>query len=390
MENTANDFLVKPVLLEGDEPLSKALSLLKNQKEGSHVLITKDGKYAGIIDDRLIRRFQGNAETTKVSKLAHTAKKLSRESSAEQIVEGFLNSEVKVLPVLDGDRLLGVVPRSAALKILSESNAMTGKRVADWMTRPAITVTEDTTIAEAEHTMVGHGLFWLAVVDKRGRLAGVVTTYDIATKVKPSGKASRREATFSNQAQESVNQEAVANVMSNNPITISPKATVKEALGVMLANGVSNLVVVEGDKPIGVFSSRDAMEIVATVPRQNVFIYGLRADEKMLQQSLVDEVSAFTEKIGRSAPVDYVVLHLRSTSEGQKRRYQARARVCINGHLHLASTPDIDPHRRIWDASMAVKEVLDEVEKVFYKHDKRKPGKDRADRGQLEQEDEEE
>jgi CBS domain-containing protein len=384
----AEDYMVDPVTLEGDAPLSKAVGLLRNQRSGAHVVVTEDGRYVGVIDDRALRRFQGDLARTKAATVASTARKLARDSPPEDIVEAFLNSEAKAIPVLERGKAVGVVPRAAALKILMGTTAIQGRRVEELMTRPPVTVGEETTIAEAERAMRGNGIYRLVVVDKRGRLAGVVSSYDFAIKVKAGAKASRREATFRPGTDANVQEEPVSSVMTPVPnvATVRPDAMVRAALQAMLQKGLSNLVVTREDKPVGMFTARDALETVATIPRQNIFVFGLRKDELSLRPSIVDEATAFAERVRKSAPLDYVTLHLHSTPEGQKRRWEVRARVSINGHLHTAGTPDLDPHRKAWDAGMAVREALDEVLKEFYKHEKRRPRGERFERNRYTQE----
>lgn len=370
MPNAA-EYMLAPVLADSAEPLSKVVSLLRAQKEGAHVVVTERGKYLGVIDDRSLRDFQGDVSATKAAKAARAVRKLARNSPAEEIVEAFLNTEAKVLPVLDGDKPVGVVHRAAALSILLDSPAISKRRVEELMTTPPVTVGEETTIAEAERAMRANGINRLVVVDKSGRLAGVFSTYDLATKVKSGVKSARRDATFRPGEDLNVQNEPVRSVMTSVVATTPEGASVKEAVQQMLERGLSNLVVTKGDKPVGVFTSRDALEVVATIPMQNIIVFGLREDERPLRQSLVDEAQAFIERVKKSARVDYVTMQVRSVNEGMKRRYQVRVRVSINGHLHTAGTPDLDPHTKIWDAGMATREALGNAEKIFYKHEKR-------------------
>ncbi len=49
----------------------------------------------------------------------------------------------------------------------------------------------------------------------------------------------------------------------SSPITVSPQATVADAIKIMADKGVGCVMVVEGDKLLGVFTERDALRKVA-------------------------------------------------------------------------------------------------------------------------------
>lgn len=56
----------------------------------------------------------------------------------------------------------------------------------------------------------------------------------------------------------------VKNVMNKNVKTISPSATMAEAAKVMKKNRIGSLVIVEGDRPVGIITERDlAYKIIA-------------------------------------------------------------------------------------------------------------------------------
>jgi arabinose-5-phosphate isomerase len=82
----------------------------------------------------------------------------------------------------------------------------------------------------------------VVVVDDAGRLCGMVTDGDL-----------RRHMSA-----ELLNRQ-VEQVMNQAPKTIRPQALVAEALGVMNARKVTQLVVVEGDKPVGIVRMHDAL-----------------------------------------------------------------------------------------------------------------------------------
>ena len=57
--------------------------------------------------------------------------------------------------------------------------------------------------------------------------------------------------------------------IGNQPITVKPNTTVKEAIKIMADNNIGFLPIVEDSKLVGVFSERDAIKAIATITDLN-------------------------------------------------------------------------------------------------------------------------
>ncbi len=135
---------------------------------------------------------------------------------------------------------------------------MSDKIVKDWMTKNVITVSPETTLPEADRMMVGHKIRRLPVV-RDGQLMGIVTrnnlwgaTYDDAAKV------NIYEFNYW------MSQMTVARVMTLDPITVPPGATLKQASALMLVHNISGLPVVSTTgKLIGIITESDVFRVLA-------------------------------------------------------------------------------------------------------------------------------
>lgn len=88
---------------------------------------------------------------------------------------------VGVLPVCDGDRLLGVLTdRDIVIRSTSAGQDPRTATVADAMTTDAHTLTEDHSVLDALHIMEEHQLRRVPVVDGAGKLVGIVSLGDLA------------------------------------------------------------------------------------------------------------------------------------------------------------------------------------------------------------------
>ena len=124
------------------------------------------------------------------------------------------------------------------------------------MTRNVVTIDKDADISEAQEKMSKHLFRHLPVVDENNRLIGIVTDRDIRS-VLPSSQF----------AQESSPEEwerflkcRIKDIMTKNPVTISPVDTIQDALILLHKKYFGALpVVVEQQKLIGIISVRDLL-----------------------------------------------------------------------------------------------------------------------------------
>ncbi len=117
-------------------------------------------------------------------------------------------------------------------------------RVADLMhdgdELPLISV--DAAMSDALLTMTTKHFGCVGVLDGGGRLRGIVTDGDLRRHMSPDLLAQR-----------------IVNIMTANPKTIRPQALAAEALGMMNANNITSLFVVEDDVPRGILHVHDCL-----------------------------------------------------------------------------------------------------------------------------------
>lgn len=98
------------------------------------------------------------------------------------------------------------------------------------------------------------------VVDKRGKLVGIVTESDILGAL----QIPVRQATVGGAMVRNVMKRMASNVgemMTKCPITVTPEMTIQETLDVMVAHKLRHLPVVEGEKLVGLICIRDILNL---------------------------------------------------------------------------------------------------------------------------------
>lgn len=130
--------------------------------------------------------------------------------------------------------------------------------VKDWMSTEVITITPDTTLPEAHQIMTNEEIRRLPVVDKDGRLIGIVTLGDVrSAEPSPATSLSIWEMNYL------LSTLKVDKIMTHHPVSIAVNATIGEAARMMLERRVSGLPVVDADyHVIGIITESDIFSMV--------------------------------------------------------------------------------------------------------------------------------
>lgn len=129
-------------------------------------------------------------------------------------------------------------------------------RVADLMQIDLVTVAPEATVAEAATLMAHARVSALPVLDRDGRLVGVISTTDIVNADVENDESRSRAALFEGTR--------VAQVMTPRPFTVGPESDVRQAARLMFYAGVRRVFVTTEDRPLGVLSTSDIVRGVAT------------------------------------------------------------------------------------------------------------------------------
>ena len=119
------------------------------------------------------------------------------------------------------------------------------------MTRNVVTVSPDTPVIDALKTMKEHNFSRLPVVDKNGRLVGLVTQNRLES-VRP-----QTTAPLMWQITYVLHRTTVGDVMRKRLVTVSPTDTVEQAVALAQSSRVGTLIVVEKDKIVGICTTND-------------------------------------------------------------------------------------------------------------------------------------
>ncbi len=149
------------------------------------------------------------------------------------------------------------------------------------MQGPVVTVGPDTTLQEVHHVLVENGIHGVPVVDEKGQALGMVTSSDLMTfgldlendeEARPAAvdylagllEYSPEEARELTPAvRDHFAGRTVADVMTDEVITVDADAPIREAAEVMSQNQIHRIVATEGGRVCGIVSSLDLVALLA-------------------------------------------------------------------------------------------------------------------------------
>jgi CBS domain-containing protein len=110
---------------------------------------------------------------------------VSPDTSVQEVAEVMEHEDVGSVPVLEGDRLTGIVTdRDIAVRAVAKGKDPKGMPVREITTRELVTVGPDEDLSEALKLMATYQVRRIPVVDEDARLVGVVAQADVALEAK--------------------------------------------------------------------------------------------------------------------------------------------------------------------------------------------------------------
>lgn len=143
--------------------------------------------------------------------------------------------------------------------------------VKDVMTRNVFAVAPDTSLETVARLLATRHLSGVPVVDGHGRPVGVISQADLVDPDRArSGEVGRsifyqvggntRELSFEDVA---IGEGVAADLMSPFVLSVAPTSRVEDAARMMLSDGVHRLIVVEGERIVGIVSTTDLLRALS-------------------------------------------------------------------------------------------------------------------------------
>jgi CBS domain-containing protein len=350
------EFVCKTETYDYKTPISQTLSKVK---KNCAVVVTRDGEYYGIVDDRSVFRKRSLkpvnfAKSFAIGKFAKKLPIIDSGTSLSTLIEYFHEYSAKALPYQEGKKITGIVTRDMVMKTILSTHMISKSRVNDVMTSPLVAIDSQANMAQAQSAMEKHKIARLVVLEN-GKIAGLLSMRDMFDRFTNPQERMPELKTVSF----SLANIPVKSMMKTSVFTIDYDMPADSVIREFLEKKISSLVVTRSNRPVGVVTVRDIIEAAAAMTaktQSKIIITGLDDYTKEYEDEIKSSINRMIEKVDKfeRLSVDYVSVNIKRSRE---RTYE------MNGRLSLQKKGTIFSRATGFSMESTLKSLLD----VFYK-----------------------
>jgi len=340
-----SDIMVDKVFaLSLDDTAAKALSVMHENNINQLPVIDNDGKYVGMI---FAKEFL-NLNTTPSSKLKNLVVKTPILSPTDTI------EKCTQLIVTTGNRALPVVEKGKLISIVSETDvALTanfGHATVDEVMSGAIVIEENSTLANALAKMRRYNISRLPIIKSNGVLTGIINALEIAKIIAtPRERIGKSRGLRALTSETAIRDVKVKDIMRK---AISVERGTKLNTLVESFKRNEEIVVVGDERPIGIVTPRDALEI--TLPHRNEPSIHIAHVDGEARRTIEEHMTRFLKKVhGKLENIQSVIIY---ADKHKTRKYSVRARL-------IAARRVIDAKAVGYDPVSACKELISRLDR---------------------------
>ncbi len=354
------DIMSRNVLTLGPKDTVSRFIGLMEQHHVHEVPIVEGKKLLGIVHYKTVaaKRFSDPSKE-KLETLVTKIQTLSEDNTADEAADIIFQAGFRAVPVCSGSNISGIVSVFDLLNVFSKQQEFKETAAEEIMSASeVIDISSD--IGKARVLMREKNISRLPVVDSEERLRGVVATFDLLKAVKPSERMNWYSMAAEKETMMGVQ---ISTVMNNNPLTAEKRTKLSEIAGKMVKYKNSGVVIVEGDAPLGVVTTRDLLEFYLSTRQKKgayVQITGLGKEDPLVAATADRMVRDTVQKISSFLPVQFLFLHTKRYEKGGKTKYSVRCRLMTDKGVFISRAMG-------WDLRDAAGKALDEIEKIVIK-----------------------
>ena len=200
-------------------------------------------------------------------------------ATLRELAELIVDSSERRVPVIEDDRLVGIVTVTDVVRAIAEGEADGDAEVGLLATRAVNTVHRETPLSVVERQLDYADVPYAVVLDDDGRQAGMLTEVDLIEVARVVQGESDPGDAVANQDDEwmwegikavgsrsvptlnvEIPAEPVAELMTEDLVTVSGRKTAREAAQLMLSHDIEQIPLVAGDELAGVVRDVDLLE----------------------------------------------------------------------------------------------------------------------------------
>ncbi|MEF8838343.1 MAG: CBS domain-containing protein [Haloarculaceae archaeon] len=362
--------------LNASTPVSKLVGVLQDSSVVG-VVVTDDDGYRGVVTRRQLTASHYQPNQT-VGSLVWHVPRVAPDADVREVARLMLDGDSRLLPVFEGDAIVGVVTADDLLAAVEEF--LDVATVGDVVTTDLVTASPEDTFGQILNTLREQRFTHLPVVDD-GTAVGILSLYDVteltarAIQKSQGGDASGTDS-FGGQISASAGRShggqgaregetdrmldlPVRDVMVSPVETIDPGTSLQTAVQQMFEAGVSSLVVTTDGSPFGIVTKTDVLDALTweTENTRAVQVVGMDLMDDVSYAEVVDLIEGLDGRDGSLSVFD-AKLHFHEHDETNRGTplLLARLRLYTDRGTFIAKGEG-------YGASQAINEARDVMER---------------------------
>ncbi len=380
-EITADQVMnTKPVTVS----ISQSLSQIKNVMEENQIrtipVLDNQEKFAGAISYRdLIRYIQFNPEKTKVKKVMHQPPEFKKDDSVVKLADLRINSGKKMLVKTNGDKLAGTVSDKEFVEAFRQTEELRKITTEELQIRELVTVFEEDSIEEARHKMLDKNISRVPVLDKNGKLEGLIKSTDLLKTMVPrervnsggtSGSRKGNEVKIAGGIEkERMSEIPIKELVRTEFLTISEHIKGSEAAEKMVEEDQEEIIFTEDNYPRSIISVKDLIDYAADFAPGKTILVNLTGLDVPEEKSAVHNKirTQIQGSLGRKIkrPKELRMRIKKHDKDGKRNRYEIDTRLdCEYGLIKVDEEG--------WDLLDTVDSALEQLNTIVRKKKEKK------------------
>ncbi len=351
---------------------------------GDDIAVIYDNqKYIGIVTKGHLFKKRHDLSKLSILSLIESIQVLSPTTPFLGIVDALLGSDRRALPVVDDNKVLGIV--NAADVVMQIRNVPELKKIkaAEVGSLKPVTIAKGTKLGNVFSIMEKAGIGRLPIVDSNNKLVGIVSYRDIMEKylVHPITREggfrglSRTPHAIGTKAFSPLKLDIlslpVENEMSTNIVAISKNDSLSRILQMMQRFNIADVVLATDNELEGIVTLRDLLKVflVYKTERRNIQFTGLPDLDEIDKAAIEKLVSNAYDKTERLLDNEiFLKVHIKQHEvDGMRRKYSVHCKLDSAG-LHMDASSAKEGQ---WKLLTAVQDAISVIEKDIAKRVRR-------------------
>ncbi len=320
--------------VSSEDRIADVLAIMKSSK-CQDVPVVDDGDYVGMVSYASILRKKSVTLDAKIKNLVKGMPTVTPDMEVTKIAEIMVSTNCRQLPVVNGKKVTGIIPRSKLIEIVRDIKALKEIKVWEIMSNPVESVKVNDLMDDALDLMIQEDYRTIPVVNDTNNVVGIVGMREII-----DNNWKKDNKTIGDLEKSSRSQITVESIALTSVKTVNWDDDVASTIDCMVENGISTLPVLEGKDLVGVITEYDVIELLSACRERDMMfvqISGLDENEKDATDAIYADIEEMVKKVSKIYKPDSLTMHVsRYNDTGGNFKYSISARLFINGNAIMA------------------------------------------------------